>query len=132
MKTITLKMENANQDKEKSPDGMHKDQRPIRHTFRSPLKVLVYWKLWKLWYIDSGAGADLLRPCACCFSLCEFIWTLLSWFRGPCSPGVLHPCGSYTLSASSAGYPASVGTLISEGKDLIEASHLKTCLNCKL
>lgn len=42
MKAITLKMENANQCMEKSPDGMHKDQRPICHTFRSPLKVLIY------------------------------------------------------------------------------------------
>jgi hypothetical protein len=25
------------------------------------------------------------------FILCEPMWALLSWFGGPCSPGILHP-----------------------------------------
>lgn len=29
-------------------------------------------------------------PCIGCFSLCESICALLSWFSGPCSSGVLH------------------------------------------
>lgn len=29
--------------------------------------------------------ADPRRPCACCFRLCELIYALRSWFRGPCS-----------------------------------------------
>ena len=36
------------------------------------------------------------------FSLCEFLWVPLSWFYGPCSPGILHTSDSYNPSSSSS------------------------------
>lgn len=40
-------------------------------------------------------GQTQERPPDCCFSLCEFLWTLVSWFYELCSCGVLGPSASF-------------------------------------
>lgn len=52
---------------------------------------------------DSHSNAKLRaatypwRSCACCFSRCELLCVLLSWFRGPCSP-FWHPLPPMALT----------------------------------
>lgn len=41
--------------------------------------------------MSRGHDLDPCRPCTCCSSLCKFIQLLLSWFKGPCPPGILQP-----------------------------------------
>lgn len=66
---------------------------PLILTLRNPLNT----KLEALIYKQRTCG-DPCMPCACRLNLWELIWALLSWFTGPCSPGVLHP---FWLSHSS-------------------------------
>lgn len=51
---------------------------------KSPPKNPSYTPIIYIWFTWS-------RPHACCFSLCELICTLLSWFSRPYSPGVFYP-----------------------------------------
>lgn len=53
------------------------------------------------WYAED---LDPYRTCDCWFSLREPLWSLVSWFCGLSSHGVLEPSGSYNASS-----PSSVG-----------------------
>jgi hypothetical protein len=44
-------------------------------------------------HVCTGPSTDPCRLHGCCFSLCEPLWTLLSWFCGLCSSNVLYPSG---------------------------------------
>lgn len=107
IKVITLKLDNANQQKENNPKSRHKNLRPTCSHSVVPKKYQAER--------DTIYTEDLVEtpctPCACCSSVCEFIWALLGWFRGICSPGVLYPYWLKHFLWSP---------LSSEGKDLKE------------
>jgi hypothetical protein len=80
--------------KKMNPERRHSNQWAIHsHTQvfdkNTKLKALIYMLV--IW-------CKPLYAHAWCFSLCVFIFTLLSWFSESSSPGVLHSHGSYTLS----------------------------------
>lgn len=70
--------------------------------------------------LELHSGADQSRPCACCFSLCDFIWFLITWtwralfnWESP-SPLTLAPFPP----------PLPQGSLGPEGRDLMEIPYL--------
>ena len=80
--------------KKMNPERRHSNQWAIHsHTQvfdkNTKLKALIYMLV--IW-------CKPLYAHAWCFSLCVFIFTLLSWFSESSSPGVLHSHGSYTRS----------------------------------
>lgn len=60
-----------------------------------------------------------MQALCCCFSLCEYIWAMLSWFRGTCSPDVFH---SLWLLHYFSPSPLIWDSLSSEGRYLMETS----------
>ena len=74
-----MKLDKANQQKEKGPKSRHKSQRPTCSHIQESHKVLE-WK---------GPGADCAGPVLAA-KVWGFIWAFLSWFRWPCFPSVLH------------------------------------------
>lgn len=50
--------------------------------------------------IGRGRRSDTNKGFVCCFHFCEPRWSLLSWFCGPCSPGV-HDLSSSCVPSSS-------------------------------
>lgn len=69
IKAITLKLDNANQQKENNPKNRHKNPRPTCSHSVVPQKHQAER--------DTIHTEDLVQtpcaPCACCFSVCEFI-----------------------------------------------------------
>jgi len=90
---------------------------PLVYTFRSHIKLLN----WKQQYVCRGLGAELCRPCACCCSLCELIGDLLSCL------GPVLLISSFPSVPPPPIFPAPLqqGSLSSEGRDLMDTSHLE-------
>lgn len=80
-----MKLNTASQWKEKCL----KRGKIIRETFTSSQESHKI-KLTTIIY-SRRFSTDPSRSCVCCFSLCELIFTLFSWFRRTCSPGVIYP-----------------------------------------
>lgn len=74
------KLDKTSWKKNKStPRWGKKNQRlTCSYTFRSPIREkAVNYSIYR------RPGTDPNRACNCCFSLCEFAWALLNWFRAP-------------------------------------------------
>ena len=85
--------------------------------------VCVYVSMCECVTCERGPGADQCWFLVWCFSLCESLWTLLSWLGELCSIVVLHPLCLLV-------FPPCLlwGFLISEWRDLIETSSLDSSL----
>lgn len=90
---MTSKRYNANQKKKKSPRDSIRVKDPFIHASDKNIKLraIIY--------------TQRTRPCAGCFSLWDLTWPLLSWFRTPCSPGVVHLLWLFAFSGCLLGQP---------------------------